>query len=275
MILQGNYIARALAVHPNGNELACGDKQGKLYIYDLSTMMSMTSHKSAEASATASGTGFNAHEAEVLTLNYSPYFHGSAVMPSLDVGDDTQENLVLLASAGRDRLIHVFDATENINDGNSSDHDTSKERYSHVGTLDSHSSSVTVVKFTLDGKSLISCGGDKTMVLHSVTDKKVARKKSIQTPNGTINGLTLDIATNKYAVSTGQDKRVNVWNLASGKLLRSYRPHGLGGEMYKCSMDPSGTFVATCSFDKVIRVFDFFSGEIVAQVRKGEGGIEM
>jgi WD40 repeat protein len=104
------------------------------------------------------------------------------------------------------------------------------------------------------------------MVLHSVTNKKVTRRKSIQTPNGTINGITLDIATNKYAVSNGQDKRVNVWNLASGKLLRSYRPSGMGGEMYKCSMDPSGTFVATCSFDKVIRVFDFFSGEIVAQV---------
>lgn len=257
-----------MAVHPNGNELACGDKQGKLYIYDLSTMTSMTAHKNTESSSTvtvesskSSVDGFNAHEAEVLTLNYSPYFHGSSSTSSNSHSDESQENLVLLASAGRDRLIHVFDATEGNIVTNKE-----KERYSHLATLDSHSSSVTVVKFTLDGKSLISCGGDKTMVLHTVADKTVTRKKSIQTPKGTINGLTLDIATNKYAVSTGQDKRVNVWNLASGKLLRSYRPSGMGGEMYKCSMDPSGTFVATCSFDKVIRVFDFFSGEIVAQV---------
>jgi WD40 repeat protein len=232
-------------------------------------MRSMTPHKDCESSVSSStsssssssvnaGTGgFNAHEAEVLTLNYSPYFHASDT--SSDTGS-SQQNLVLLASAGRDRLIHVFDATEQ------SSSNKIVNRYDHVSTLDSHSSSVTVVKFTLDGKTLISCSGDKTMVLHSVVNKTVTRKQSVKTPNGTINGLALDIATNKYAVSTGQDKRVNVWNLGSGKLLRSYRPSGLGGEMYKCSMDPSGTFVATCSFDKVIRVFDFFSGEIVAQV---------
>jgi WD40 repeat protein len=224
-------------------------------------MTSMTAHKNND-SVTPAGSkcpnGFNAHEAEVLTMNYSPYYHGT---PTDDNGEGIQdENLVLLATAGRDRLIHIFDATE------AKSASEKEERYSHLNTLDSHSSSVTVVKFSLDGKSLISCGGDKTMVLHSVVNKNVTRKKSIQTPNGTINGITLDIATNKYAVSTGQDKRVNVWNLASGKLLRSYRPTGMGGEMYKCSMDPSGTFVATCSFDKVIRVFDFFSGEIVAQV---------
>ena len=36
--------------------------------------------------------------------------------------------------------------------------------------------------------------------------------------------------------------------------------------MYKADPDPASTVVATCSFDKHIRLVDFFSGEIIADV---------
>lgn len=47
----------------------------------------------------------NAHNAEVLTMQYSPILNLAAVVAS---GERPQ---ILLASAGRDRLVHVFDAT--------------------------------------------------------------------------------------------------------------------------------------------------------------------
>jgi WD40 repeat protein len=166
-----------MAVHPSGKQLICGDKQGFLRVYDLATMREIQ--------------GIQAHSAEVLSLHYSPPLRpvgdGLWTVDLADSGDEQQE-LVLLASAGRDRLVHVFNASKG---------------YSPVRTLDNHSSSVTVVKFTPDGSKLLSCGGDRTMVFNSVCGADISRVKSVQTPHGTINGLAIE-ATNKFAVTSGQ-----------------------------------------------------------------------
>ena len=206
-----------------------------------------------------------AHAAEVLTLAYSPPlrpvgdgtwtvdFIDEETSQSQQLGDKIKPKdrpLILLASAGRDRLVHVFDATD---------------EYKPVNTLDNHSSSVTIVKFTPDGKRLLSCGGDRTMVFNAVNGGDITRLKSVQTPHGTINGLAVE-ATNKFAVTSGQDRRLNIWNLQSGKHMRAYKNEAVTGELYKSDVDPSGMFVAACAFDKTINVFDFFSGELIAQV---------
>lgn len=172
--------------------------------------------------------GIKAHDAEILTLCYSPII-------SHITNENVDQEYVFLASGGRDRLIHIYDASD-INKHNNHENN----RYHLVTTLDSHSSSVTVSHFTSDGKKFISCSGDKTMVINSIEGNEFHRVKSIPTPHGTINGFALDTATTKFAVSTGQDKRINVWNLQTGKLMRSYRPEGLNSEFYKCCVDPSG-----------------------------------
>jgi mitogen-activated protein kinase binding protein 1 len=197
--------------------------------------------------------GIKAHDAEILTLSYSPPIHEH----SEQVDQTTSQESYFLASGGRDRLIHIFDATPTL---------PIDQRYHLVTTLDSHSSSITITHFTSDGSKFVSCSGDKTMVLNTITGHEFIRLKSIPTPHGTINGFALDTATTKFAVSTGQDKRINVWNIQTGKLVRSYKPEGLTSEFYKCCVDPSGMFVATCSFDKQIRIYDFFSGELIHQV---------
>jgi WD40 repeat protein len=59
------------------------------------------------------------------------------------------------------RLVHIFEAgTDGSDDG--AGHCTP------VNTLDNHSSSVTAMTFTSDGKRLLTCGGDKTMVFNAV-----------------------------------------------------------------------------------------------------------
>lgn len=57
---ESKFSPRCLAMHPLGLELACGDKEGNLRVYDLtSTSAGLRSLKPA-------------HDAEVLALDYSP-----------------------------------------------------------------------------------------------------------------------------------------------------------------------------------------------------------
>lgn len=60
----------------------------------------------------------------------------------------------MLASASRDRLVHIFDI----------DHD-----YGLVQTLDDHSSAITAVRFTeLDSQlMMLSCGADKSLLFRN------------------------------------------------------------------------------------------------------------
>lgn len=237
---QSAYSPRSLAIHPFGYELACGDKTGHLRIYDLQSLQLIRS--------------VQAHSSEILTLAYSPPLismgDGYGLYAECGEEDRQDDAVVLLATAGRDRLIHIFQADRN---------------YSPVDTLDHHSSSVIVVKFTCDGKKLISCSGDKTMVFCTVNGPVISRIKSISTPQGTINGLAVD-PSNKFAVSSGQDKRLSIWNVHSGKLMRTYKNPEITSELYKSDLDPSGSYIATCGFDKMVTLVDFFSGEVIAQV---------
>lgn len=60
----------------------------------------------------------------------------------------------MLASASRDRLIHVFDADQ---------------QYGLIQTLDDHSAAITAVRFLdKDGSlQMISCGADKSLLFRS------------------------------------------------------------------------------------------------------------
>ncbi len=253
---------RALAVHPFGHQIAIGDKSGALHIHDLKTMQNIFT--------------IQAHSAEILSLSYSPpmvtydngktWFLQSDGLPivnedeSFDVTAPSKP-LILLATSGRDRLIHIFDAS-------SPDCENDKSRpYSPIDTLDHHSSSVTIVRFTSDGKRLISCSGDKTMVFCSVNGQLVTKLKSVSTPLGTVNGLAID-ASNKFAITSGQDKRLTIWNIHTGKQMRTYKNVEISGsELYKSEVDPSGSYIVTSGFDKNITLLDFFSGEVLYQIK--------
>ena len=163
---------------------------------------------------------------------------------------DAHRRVSLLASSGRDRLIHVYDSYRN---------------YSHVSTLDSHSGSITLVKFTPDGKRLLSCGGDKTLIITKVEGPVFSKIKTISSPLGNINGLAVE-ATNRFAIASGCDKRLSIYNIVNGKHVRTYKSPAVTHELYKADIDPSGMFVAVTGFDKSINIFDFFSGELLTRM---------
>lgn len=228
-LIQSKYAPRCLAEHPVAPHLVCGDRSGTLSVYDISTYEPLKTIKS--------------HSGEILTIHFS--------MPLLctinadcgyewhiDESSASEESmtpkpfLVLIASGGRDRLIHIYDASTTTSGGRNDCN------YSLITTLDFHASSVTAVRFSSDGRRLVTCGGDNTMLIFSVNGPEIKLLKSIQTPHLSISSLAIE-TSNKFAVTCGQDKRLVVWNLLTGKLMRVYK-NKTSAEFYKCDVDPSG-----------------------------------
>jgi WD40 repeat protein len=197
---------RCVAFHPRGTELACGDREGNLRVFGLGDMRLRAIRP--------------AHDAEVLTADYSPVLRrrraevggatggGNVVLPTWEAAEpdapEAEGDLVMLATGSRDRLVHVFEAGRG---------------YGLLQTLENHSSSITAVRFARDGRMLLSCGGDKQLVLNAVNGRHLARLKSVSLPHGSIYDIETD-STNKYMVTSGQDKRVNIWQVRA-----SYAPH--------------------------------------------------
>lgn len=87
----------------------------------------------------------DAHDAEVMILDFATI--GAA-------------KTLVLASASRDRLIHIFDATQR----------NGIYSFDLIQTMEDHSSTLTAMMFADDGSKLISCGADKSIVFRSLQE---------------------------------------------------------------------------------------------------------
>ncbi|XP_041832683.1 mitogen-activated protein kinase-binding protein 1-like [Melanotaenia boesemani] len=215
---------RTICVSPDGKHLASGDRNGMLRVHDLSSKEEVLK--------------VDAHDAEILCLEYSK----------------PETGLKLLATASRDRLIHVLDA----------DND-----YSLVQTLDQHSSSITAVRFAANDNKvrMISCGADKSIYFHTAhkTDRGTEfRRSHHMVRKTTLYDMGVD-ATCKYAAVGCQDRCIRIFNINSGKQKKLYKGSlSEDGSLLRVQIDPSGQYVATSCSDKNISIFDFYTGECVA-----------
>ncbi|XP_068110394.1 mitogen-activated protein kinase-binding protein 1 isoform X2 [Hyperolius riggenbachi] len=216
---------RSVCVSPNGQHLASGDRTGTLRVHELQSLSELLK--------------VEAHDSEILCLEYSR----------------PETGLSLLASASRDRLIHVLDASKD---------------YSLQQTLDDHSSSITAVKFAAnDGKvRMISCGADKSIYfrtadqtgegsIHFTRTHHIVRKTTL---------YDMDVDPNlKYAAIGCQDRNIRIFNISSGKQKKLYKgSQSEDGTLIKVQTDPSGLYIATSCSDKNLSIYDFYTGECVA-----------
>ncbi|KAM4723696.1 mitogen-activated protein kinase-binding protein 1 isoform 2-T2 [Anableps anableps] len=221
---QNRVGIRTLKVSPSGKHLASGDRMGVLRIHDLESMEEILN--------------VQAHDSEILCLEFS----------KPDTG------LQLLATASRDRLIHVLDAAR---------------EYSLVQTLDEHSSSITAVRFAAnEGKVwMISCGADKSVYFR--TAQQMGEGLEFTRTHHVVRKTTLydmDVEpTRKYAAVGCQDRKIRIFNIGNAKQKKVYKgSQGEDGTVIKVQIDPSGLYIATSCSDKNVSIFDFFSGECVA-----------
>ncbi|ELU17931.1 hypothetical protein CAPTEDRAFT_22608, partial [Capitella teleta] len=216
---------RVIQVSPDGQQLASGDRIGNIRIHRLQDMQQI---KILEA-----------HDSEVLCLEFCK--------PQLGVR--------LLASASRDRMLHILDVEQD---------------FGLVQTLDCHSAAITAVHFVQEGEDelvLLSCGADKSLLFSTAQQNPdfqfvLGRHLVSQT---TLYDMTVD-PTGKYVATACQDRNLRIYNVKNGKQKKCY-PASVAsdGVLLRVELDPSGSYVAT-SCDKCVSIYNFFSGECVASM---------
>lgn len=213
---------RCLSISDDLKHIASGDRQGNIRIHETSNL-NLIDFKEA-------------HEHEVLSLSYAP-------------GNDNK----LLASASRDRLIHLFEENE------------TNPTYSHIQTLDDHSSSITSVHFTSFSSkkeetktNFISCGADKSIIFRNV-EKQQKTLKFDRFANVILNGTVFDMNFDKETnsiIATGKDKKLTRFDIETGKQIGdpicAVRD---SDDIINLFLHDSGEFILASSTDKRLRMY--------------------
>lgn len=221
----GKNGVRSLRISPDGNHLASGDRAGNIRVHDTRSLEELCL--------------IEAHDAEVLCLEYS--------RPECGVR--------LLASASRDRLVHVFDVSQG---------------YNFLQTLDDHSSSITAVRFLNNHQNLqmVSCGADKSIIFRQLQTGADGQVQFTRMYNAagktTLYDMEVDVS-HKHVITACQDRNIRVYNVSSGKHSKTFKGSiGEDGSLIKVTLDASGIFVATSCTDKTLCIYDYYSGECMA-----------
>uniref|UniRef100_A0A915EJ35 WD repeat domain 62 n=1 Tax=Ditylenchus dipsaci TaxID=166011 RepID=A0A915EJ35_9BILA len=220
---------RCLKISRNGEHLACGGRDGNICVFDLTT-------KSIEKVA-----DFEAHDGEVLCLEYTdPY---------------KVEGLNFLASGSRDRLIHIFDASNH---------------YEHLIVIDDHSSSISSIKFlAVDNRlQIITYGTDKVLVIREVVaepDSPLLTKRLNQI-SSQMGSNCLNLTSDGNILTACQDRQLRTFS-PNGKLLKTVKGTNCDeGTLTKFCLDPSELFAATVCSDRYVYITDVSTGECVAML---------
>lgn len=171
----------------------------------------------------------------------------------------------LVATASRDRLLHIFDINQN---------------FQLLQTLDDHSSSITAVRFSRNGEKLVSCGADKGVIFRSLEKSDPQYYATYHNYSGRSTVFDMSMDTNeRYIATVTGERRLLVFNIDSGKPVRVCKPEtteeatsgafieNSGGSLINIDLDPfCGTFAVTSGSDRTIRLFDLTSGTCIDKV---------
>lgn len=138
-----------------------------------------------------------------------------------------------------------------------------------VDVLAGHSAAVRSIRFSKDGKLLLSGGNDNTVRLWDVASHKLI--KTLRGHAGQVSACTFSKDGQK-ALSAGYDHLVKLWDIAGyqearvlqGKLLHGHRDAILGA-----AFSPNGQQVVTASRDRTARLWNVATGSEIREFREG------
>eukprot|EP00826_Nyctotherus_ovalis_P065234 TRINITY_DN9584_c0_g1_i19.p1 TRINITY_DN9584_c0_g1~~TRINITY_DN9584_c0_g1_i19.p1 ORF type:complete len:745 (-),score=169.08 TRINITY_DN9584_c0_g1_i19:1108-3342(-) len=221
---------RCLKVSPDGRFVACGDHGGNISIYNMQTWL-LTKH-------------IPAHNGEVTCIDFVKDGH-----------------VTLMATGSRDRLIHIFECTE----------------FAKRKSVEGHNAAIVALGFAVDSNEsdknkrikLVTCSADKWINFWNISAEGVASKYK-QELDKQSKPLCLAINQNTLHTIVGQEKKISIWKIASGKPLRTFELKVESGNHpitnISILVDPSSSIIITSCSDKSIRVRDFNTGKCLFKI---------
>ena len=215
---------KCVKVSPDENYIASGDRSGNIRVHDARTYSELCR--------------IEAHDAEVTSLGFA--------------GDR------FLASASRDRLVHMFDVYNN---------------FEFLTTVDEHSSVVTSVDFLTVGEDdiLVSSGADRSIISRKVSADKEGGISLSRSQHIICKTVPYDMALGAgqgQILTACQDRAVRVFSATSHKdkprILRGSTSED--GTLYRMTLDRSESYFAASCSDKTICVYNLQSGELVGSL---------
>jgi periodic tryptophan protein 2 len=121
-----------------------------------------------------------------------------------------------------------------------------------------HTGPVQAVKFARSGKFVLSASKDGTIRAYDLL--RYRNFRTFTTPDSVqFAALDVDHSGEIVVASCAESGEVFVWSMASGSLVEVLTGHT--GPVSSVSIDPMGHFIATCSWDKTVKLWDIYSEE--------------
>jgi WD40 repeat protein len=131
--------------------------------------------------------------------------------------------------------------------------------------LKGHTSSVSCLDWSRDGKRILSGGVDKSIRLWDAADGKLL--KTIDDAHTRWLHAVLFAPDGKTALSCGNDRSIVVWDLATGKEKKRIDVHA--APVRGLAWLPGTRRVASASFDGTVRIIDVETGKEVSRMGRG------
>jgi hypothetical protein len=135
---------------------------------------------------------------------------------------------------------------------------TSRESEALVRTLEGHTSYVTCVAVTADGRQAISASWDCTLKVWDLGSGKLVR--TLEGHAALVIGVA--VTADGRAVSASSDTTLKVWDLGSGELVRTLEGHA--SKVTGVAMTADGCLALSASQDRTLRIWDVTTSRTVA-----------